>query len=615
MKALRVVLVSLIGMSLVACLVVWLLHRVDRHALAPTGRAAAQQPADRERPRPVEILAFSNSGDVETARAGGSESVREESIAGERSAVPRRHALLALRGELSAETLLRLERAGARPVAFLPPDRLAVTLPGNADAADVADVALEVELEPLDKLSPRTVVAVEGAAAGEPLLVFAEFYRDVTAEEALGAAAAAGVDVFPRDGLPDYVLLAGGPAESISRLAMTDTVLFIVAAPQRFIENEGRIHFSSDQADPLPVERGYSAPYDGWDGPGQGSASLRYYFGQMTSDVAAEDAEAELARALQTWSLYADITWTQTPAAHRTRSVDFGWQVQGESGYDFDGPGGVLAHAYYPSPPNPEPIAGDVEFDDAEIWEIGDPGPGFDIFSVGLHELGHSLGLGHSDDPTAVMYYAIGEWEVFTDLAADDIAGIQSIYAVPPVTSAEVLSWQSVNSHGAAGEVAIELADGGSEPRAGGLHTLRLVFDMPINPGSLNSVPLTVSGQTSGPLSLTGWTAHLDGSGTVLTVTLTLPLANGDRYTLAVAPAVETTEGLPVEVNSQITVGALVGDVDGSGQVSAADVLVARALAGSSVGPASARGDVNNSGAITASDMIGVRRRLGEALP
>jgi hypothetical protein len=90
-----------------------------------------------------------------------------------------------------------------------------------------------------------------------------------------------------------------------------------------------------------------------------------------------------------------------------------------------------LAHAFYPAPPNPEPIAGDVHFDDAELWEIGN-GLGtaaFDLMWVAVHEIGHALGLGHSSVPSAVMYPTVSTTTVFTGLHADDIAGLRSLYA------------------------------------------------------------------------------------------------------------------------------------------------------------------------------------------
>jgi hypothetical protein len=82
-----------------------------------------------------------------------------------------------------------------------------------------------------------------------------------------------------------------------------------------------------------------------------------------------------------------------------------------------------MAHTFYPYPVNPEPIAGDLHFDDDEHWSVGGV---TDLFSVALHETGHALGLGHSDNPADVMY---PYYRRFTSLAAGDIAGIQSLYA------------------------------------------------------------------------------------------------------------------------------------------------------------------------------------------
>ena len=136
---------------------------------------------------------------------------------------------------------------------------------------------------------------------------------------------------------------------------------------------------------------------------------------------------SQIVAAFDAWSAVADISFMEVTDP----GVD--WQSPGAeasdiriAGVDIDGPRGVLARAFFP-PRNGGAAAGDIHLDISETWKIGFGGPGFDLFQVFAHEIGHSIGLGHSCNCTDALmnpFYT----ENFRGLQPDDIAGATSIY-------------------------------------------------------------------------------------------------------------------------------------------------------------------------------------------
>lgn len=152
----------------------------------------------------------------------------------------------------------------------------------------------------------------------------------------------------------------------------------------------------------------------------------------------------EIRGAFAIWSAVANIQFVEV-ADNGVRFDGAGARGDIRIGaHTFDGPWGVLAHAYYP-PPGGTSAAGDMHFDRHETYSCNaDPGR-VDIGIVALHEIGHAMGLAHETRAghTALMnpYYNPVSAPM---LLADDAEGAASIYGIgTPSTSALVVNFSS----------------------------------------------------------------------------------------------------------------------------------------------------------------------------
>lgn len=147
-------------------------------------------------------------------------------------------------------------------------------------------------------------------------------------------------------------------------------------------------------------------------------------------------AETLLTHALKTWSDAAPLTFRRVPG--NSGGVPTGGDIRvsfarllHEDGYPFDGQGGTLAHAFFPSR---DEVGGDTHFDDDEVWSYGDGSSGStDLFTVAVHEFGHALGLSHSSsDPSIMRPYYQGPVKDIPNfqLDLDDKMAIQQLYGV-----------------------------------------------------------------------------------------------------------------------------------------------------------------------------------------
>jgi len=149
---------------------------------------------------------------------------------------------------------------------------------------------------------------------------------------------------------------------------------------------------------------------------------LSYKVGKYPTGLTRSEVDVDVRKAFKMWSDASGLRFVnkQFSAAPVDIEIRFENYYHGDED-SFDGPGGVVAHAFFPE------FGGDAHFDNGENWTINKYS-GVSLLQSVAHELGHSLGLLHSNNYRAMMSPYHKGWRPGLSLDSDDIRAVKALY-------------------------------------------------------------------------------------------------------------------------------------------------------------------------------------------
>ncbi|UOB81996.1 matrilysin family metalloendoprotease (plasmid) [Bacillus sp. ZJS3] len=157
-------------------------------------------------------------------------------------------------------------------------------------------------------------------------------------------------------------------------------------------------------------------------------SEITYAFELGTDDINEKNEFEAVRNAFKTWEVVTPLTFKEVSVTMEP-DVLIGWRSAYDNDQSMIGP--TLAHADYPLgcsiTTNSLPLP--IHFDDSEYtWCIGVVSKAYDVETVALHEIGHILGLEHSNVEGAVMFPTNLPDFIKRALTPDDIVGVERLY-------------------------------------------------------------------------------------------------------------------------------------------------------------------------------------------
>ena len=167
-----------------------------------------------------------------------------------------------------------------------------------------------------------------------------------------------------------------------------------------------------------------------------GASAAVYYVNPQNGDVSEAAAIAAIRSAADAWSQQSRASFALIYGG-TTNSTSLAYDDRSTVLFRDIANGSVLAVTYEWTSSGGYIVDADIVFYDGGFtFFTGDSGcaGGYFVEDVGTHEFGHALGLGHSSVGDATMVSGQGSCSTWKrSLAADDIAGVESLY--PPATT------------------------------------------------------------------------------------------------------------------------------------------------------------------------------------
>ena len=155
-----------------------------------------------------------------------------------------------------------------------------------------------------------------------------------------------------------------------------------------------------------------------------GKTHLKYNIGSRDlRDMSVYTWDSEFHNAFKSWS---DVSVLTFEKVKREEDADILINIGRRKKEHFGEKGGVLAWAYLPSSPNFDGVLSS-KFDIAEDWVLPSlHDKGIVLRAVAAHEIGHLLGLRHSENFMSLMFPYYSEY--ITSPHEEDIERIKSLY-------------------------------------------------------------------------------------------------------------------------------------------------------------------------------------------